>query len=104
MEPPPPTRPSVKPTREPAPAPSTYCRTLSVVAAVSISGSLVGVGKRLGGGQPFAALQHALPVDFRQGFGLEQPRETGRLLAVQHPFGEAGQQLAAIAELGQHDL
>ena len=47
---------------------------------------------------PFAALQHRLPVDWRQDYLLEQPRKALRPRAVDQPFGEGREQFAAIAK------
>ena len=53
---------------------------------------------------PLAALEHRLPVDRWKHAFLQPPRRARRFRPVDEKARKTGQQLAAIAELSQHDL
>ncbi|RMN37933.1 hypothetical protein ALQ60_102022 [Pseudomonas syringae pv. papulans] len=54
-------------------------------------------------GQPFTALEHAMPVQRGQHSRFQPPGQSGRLATLQQPARKARRDLAAIGEFGQHN-
>src|SRR5271155_1807228 len=99
IDPPPPIRPSVNPTS----APDRMARRGAKKIIALPESRRSRVKESLGGGEPFPALEHSVPIDEREPLRLEQPRKARGALSIEKPFWEGRKELAVIPEFGEYD-